>query len=137
MFYSLISPSWQTSTCTAALSLSLFCFAVSFFLPDTFTSFYFGTIGHSLNIFWSIYVFPAYKFGKNIHKLNVIFCICVDLGGLGVTCSPRDPRFSGSNPAEVDGFFQDLKILSTSPPGGTLSWGSRAWDFWLVKEPQA
>ena len=46
-----------------------------------------------------------------------------DLGGLGVTCSPRDPRYAGSNPAEVDGFFQDVKILSTSPPGGTLSWG--------------
>ena len=29
----------------------------------------------------------------------------VDLGGLGVTCSPRDPRFAGSNPAEVDGFL--------------------------------
>ena len=41
------------------------------------------------------------------------------LGGLGVTCSPQDPRFAGSNPTEVDGFFQDLKILSTSPPGGT------------------
>ena len=26
-------------------------------------------------------------------------------------------------PAEVDGIFQDIKILSTSPPGGTLSWG--------------
>ena len=49
----------------------------------------------------------------------------VGLGGLGVTFSPRDPRFAGSNPAEVDGFFQDVKILSTSPPGGTLSWGSR------------
>ena len=44
----------------------------------------------------------------------------VGLGGLGVTCSPRDPRFAGSNPAEVDGFFQGVKILSTSPPGGTL-----------------
>ena len=43
------------------------------------------------------------------------------LGGLRVTCSPRDPRFVGSNLAEVDGFFQDVKILSTSPPGGTLS----------------
>ena len=29
----------------------------------------------------------------------------VGLGGLGVTCSPRDPRFAGSNPAEVDGYF--------------------------------
>ena len=38
----------------------------------------------------------------------------VGLGGLGITCSPP-----GSNPAEVDGFFQDVKILSTSPPGGT------------------
>ena len=45
----------------------------------------------------------------------------VGLGGLGITCSPRDPRFAGSNPAEVDEFFQDVKILSTSPPGGTLS----------------
>ena len=48
----------------------------------------------------------------------------VSLGSLGVTCSSRDPRFAGSNPAEVDGFFQDVKILSTSPPGGPLSWGS-------------
>ena len=50
----------------------------------------------------------------------------IGLGGLGVKCSPRDPRFAGSNPAEVDGFFfQGVKIMSTSPPGGTLSWGSR------------
>ena len=45
--------------------------------------------------------------------------------GLGVPCSPRDPRFAGSYPAEVDGFFQDVKIMSTCPPGGTLGWGSR------------
>ena len=43
----------------------------------------------------------------------------VGLGDLGVTCAPQDPRFAGSNPAKVDGFFQDVKILSTSPPGGT------------------
>ena len=36
----------------------------------------------------------------------------VGLGGLGVTCSPRDPRFPVSNPAEIDGFFQDVKILA-------------------------
>ena len=48
----------------------------------------------------------------------------VGLSGLRVMCLPRDPRFAGSNPAEVDGFFQDVKILSTSPPGGTLSWES-------------
>ena len=28
-----------------------------------------------------------------------------DLGGLGVTCSPRDPRFAGSNPA------RDFKLV--------------------------
>ena len=48
-----------------------------------------------------------------------------NLGGLGVACSPRDPRFACSNPAEVDGFFQNVKILSTIPPGETLGWGSR------------
>ena len=47
----------------------------------------------------------------------------VGLGGLGVTCWTRDARFAGSNPAEVDGFFQDIKILSISPPGGTLIGG--------------
>ena len=45
----------------------------------------------------------------------------VGLGSLGVTCSPRDPRFAGLNLAQVDEFFQDVKILSTSPPGGILS----------------
>ena len=34
----------------------------------------------------------------------------VGLAGLGVTCSPLDPRFTGSNPAEVDGFFSGRKI---------------------------
>ena len=38
----------------------------------------------------------------------------IDLGGFGVTCSPQDPRFSGSN----------VKILSTSPLGG-INWGSQ------------
>ena len=33
---------------------------------------------------------------------------------IGVICSPRDPRFTGSNPAEVDGFFQNIKILLLS-----------------------
>ena len=33
--------------------------------------------------------------------------VSVGLGGLGVTCSPRDPSFTGSNPAEVDGLLQD------------------------------
>ena len=31
------------------------------------------------------------------------------LGGLWITCSPRDPRFAGSNPAELDEFFSKRK----------------------------
>ena len=61
----------------------------------------------------------------------------VSLSGLGVSCSPWDPRFADSNLAEINGFLQDVKILSTSPLEGTLSWRSQVWDFSLVKEPQA
>ena len=60
-----------------------------------------------IRILWVVYIFHTF----------------VGLGGLGVTCSPRDPSFAGSNPDEVDGFFQGVKILSISPPRGTLSWG--------------
>ena len=62
--------------------------------------------------------------GNKIIIINIILNK-VGLGGLGVTSSSRDPRFAGSNSGQVDGFFLDVKILSTSPPGGTLSWGSR------------
>ena len=41
--------------------------------------------------------------------MNFLKALLVGLGGLGVTCSPRDPRFVGSNPAEVDGFFSGRK----------------------------
>ena len=39
-------------------------------------------------------------------------------------CLPGDPRFSRvqTRLRSMD-FFQDVKILSTCPPGGTLSWG--------------
>ena len=33
------------------------------------------------------------------------YIFVVGLGDLGVTCLPRDPRFAGSNPVEVDRFF--------------------------------
>ena len=67
---------------------------------------------------------PLNVLASNISKLNY-YLIQVGLGGLGVTCSSREPRFAGSNPTEVDGFLHNVKILSTSPPEGTLSWGSR------------
>ena len=59
--------------------------------------------------------------GKMKYFMHKIIVQQVDLCDLGVRCSPRDPRFAGSNPAEVDEFFQDVKLLSTSPPGGTIS----------------
>ena len=34
------------------------------------------------------------------------------LGDLEKTGSPRDPWFAGSNPADVDKFLQDVKILT-------------------------
>jgi hypothetical protein len=34
-----------------------------------------------------------------------------------VTCSPLDPRFMGSNPAEVDGFLKVIKIHNTASFG--------------------
>ena len=62
---------------------------------------------------------------ENFYSYELITKNNVGLGGLGVTCSPRVPRFAGSNPTEVHGIFQDVNILTASPPGGTLSWGSR------------
>ena len=76
-------------------------------------------------------------FSSGLIWLPEIPLLKVGLGGFGVTCSPRDPRFAGSTLAEVDGFFQDVKFLSTSPPGGTWSRESWVWDFRLIKEPQA
>ena len=46
---------------------------------------------------------------KVIRKINYLYIRYVGLDGLGETCSPREPRFAGSNPAEVDGFFQEHK----------------------------
>ena len=46
----------------------------------------------------------------NIHSTHITqfptsFASVLFFVGLGVTCSPRDPRFAGSNPAEIGGFF--------------------------------
>ena len=45
--------------------------------------------------------------------------ICV-IGVLGVTCY-RDLKLAGSNPTEVDGLSQNVKILSTNPPEYEIS----------------
>ena len=65
------------------------------------------------------------ELGCEVPLVFIYLFIYVGLGGLGVTCSSRGPRFTGTNPVEVDGFFHDVKILTPNPPGGTFSWGSR------------
>ena len=45
--------------------------------------------------------------------LSEVNIIIFGLGGVGITYSPRDPRFAGSNPTEVDGFY--IYIGSTQP----------------------
>ena len=58
--------------------------------------------------------------------------------GCPLMCSPQDPRFAGSNPAEIDGFFQDVKILSISKSSRRdFKLWSWVWDSRFVKEPQA
>ena len=72
---------------------------------------------------WNIYCFknlrwfpsPGSSYSKLSHDTNF------KIVGIRVMCSPRDPRFVISNLVEVD--FQDVQILSTSPPEGTLSCG--------------
>ena len=52
------------------------------------------------------------NFGRFLaHSLHLLELHITSLlvGGLGVTCSPQDPRFAGSNQAVVDVFFQDVK----------------------------
>ena len=51
--------------------------------------------------------------------------------------SPLDPRFAGSNPAGVDGFYQSVKILSMASFGREVKPVSRVVDLRYVKEPHA
>ena len=71
---------------------------------------------------------PFKSFDRPLMMVSISFTL-VGLGGLGVTCSPRDPRFAGSNPAEVDGFFQDEEVLSTSSPGRDFKLGVQSLRF--------
>ena len=51
--------------------------------------------------------------------------------------SPLDPRFAGSNPAGVNGFFQSVKILSVTSFRREIKPWVRIVDLRHVKEPQA
>ena len=50
---------------------------------------------------------PLKSFDRPLKRVSLsysisVILILVGLGGLGVMCSLRDPRFPGSNPVEVD-----------------------------------
>ena len=47
----------------------------------------------------------------------------VCLGGRGATCSVRDPKFAGSNPSEVDGFFSGRKTPEHKSSGRDFKLG--------------
>ena len=53
--------------------------------------------------------------------VSLITNFIVDLGDLGVLASRS--RLVGSNSNVFGALFQDLKVVRTSPPGGTLSCG--------------
>ena len=49
-------------------------------------------------------IFSNYSRHIQVYYLRrVCVNMLVGLGGLGVPCSPRDPRFAGSNPTDVNG----------------------------------
>ena len=51
--------------------------------------------------------------------------------------SHLDPRFAGSIPVGVDGFFRSVEILSMTSFGREVKPWSRVVDLRHVKEPQA
>ena len=53
----------------------------------------------------------------------------VGLGGLGLKCSPRDPRFTCSNPGEVDGFFSERKYPEHKSSGRDFKLGVSSLSF--------
>ena len=53
------------------------------------------------------------------------YSVLVGLGSLGVTCSPWYPRFAGSNPAEMEGYFSGRKNPEHMSSGREFKLGSR------------
>ena len=61
--------------------------------------------------------------------------LVIVIQGLGVTCLPRDLGFTGSNPTEVDGFFQDVNIEHKSS-GRDFKLGSESEISGLLNNPK-
>ena len=63
------------------------------------------------------------------HGVSQLVIGLVGLGDLDVTCSLRDPRFAGSNPAEVDGFFSGHKNPELKSSGTDFKLGVPSLKF--------
>ena len=46
---------------------------------------------------------------SNLTHVTLKECVNPWIVGLEITCSPRDQRLAGSNPAEINGFFSGRK----------------------------
>ena len=60
---------------------------------------------------------------------TLVMKLKVGLSGLGIMCSPQDPRFTGSNPAKVDGFFLGRKNPEYKSSGKDFKLGVQSLRF--------
>ena len=79
---------------------------------------------HSQGLSNNPYPEPNHLNSSYFFKINSNIVLCRPRWSRGKVLASRS-NVPGLNPDAVDEFFQDVKILSTSPPGGTLRWGSR------------
>ena len=59
-------------------------------------------------IYWASWswLIKYLSFDDQLLLLLILVDGSAGFGGLGVTCLPRDSRFAGSNPGEIDRFFK-------------------------------
>ena len=69
-----------------------------------------------------LYVLTNYRYLFSQILLDPLHFTCRPWWSQGNVLASRS-KVRGFIPAEVNGFFHNVKILSTSPPGETLSWG--------------
>ena len=67
-------------------------------------------------VFWpKVYIY--FHFVSSLYVLMTLICRLSTPVAPWLSYSPLDPRFTDSNPAGVDGFFQSVKILSMTSFG--------------------
>ena len=105
-FHFVICPSM--TSCRRQFLLRIWQFQLTFLRRILFRSVLFTSIRwrtYSLVHFTDHFTFSI-LLQHHFSKLFKRLAMNIQFSDLGVTCSPRDPRFTGLNPAEVDGFFR-------------------------------